>query len=110
MTLVPEMAEYVVGEIVGLFSGSSLLETIKRAGVLGSIGMLCEQAQAPLPICAAEHLPDPIYVVACLAHAFEHDVRRSFEEGVSGQISKPVVTAELEELLERPFFSQIKDL
>ena len=42
-------------------------------------------------------------IVACSAHAFESDVIRSSDEGLDGHLSKPVVAAELAELLDRLF-------
>ena len=37
-----------------------------------------------------------VRIVACSAHAFETDAKRSLAEGMDAHISKPVVSAELE--------------
>lgn len=170
-------ADFVVGEVVELFSRSSLLDVLKRSGMLDSIGRLRQQAAVPGALkrsidhldhlkvlvvddnsinrrvlerllrnigithvvtagdateafdrIASEKLdlvmmdiqmPDidgysaakiirqkgytSLKIVACSAHAFESDVLRSSMEGLDGHVSKPVVAAELEELLRRLF-------
>lgn len=42
-------------------------------------------------------------IVACSAHAFETDVSRSSAEGLDGHLSKPVVLAELQSVIDRLF-------
>lgn len=170
-------ADFVVGEVVELFSRSSLLDVLKRSGMLDSIGRLRPQAAAPaaskrsidhlnrLKVLVVDdnsinrrvlerllrnigisdvvtagdaveafdriasdkpdlvmmdiQMPDidgysaakiirqkgytNLKIVACSAHAFESDVLRSSMEGLDGHVSKPVVAAELEDLLRRLF-------
>ena len=44
-----------------------------------------------------------VKIIACSAHAFEADVKRSHEEGMDGHISKPVVAAELADVIKALF-------
>lgn len=171
----PEAGAYVVGEVVEQFSRSSLLDALKRSGLLDSVGKLRQQADGvggrdhdnahvrPLRVLVVDdnsinrrvlerllrnlgvtevetaadaidaldkiaggrldlvlmdiQMPDidgysaariirqkgfvDLKIVACSAHAFESDVLRSSDEGLDGHLSKPVVAAELAELLDR---------
>jgi|GEM_PF-4305138 len=47
-----------------------------------------------------------VRIVACSAHAFETDAKRSLAEGMDGHISKPVVSAELERTV-RSLFTKL---
>lgn len=54
-----EKSEFVVGEVIGLFSRSSLLDVLKRSGVLGEFGKLRKQSDTPAGRAnAAGHLGD----------------------------------------------------
>lgn len=44
-------------------------------------------------------------ILACSAHAFETDIKRSLDEGMDGHISKPVEVGELMDLLRRVVLS-----
>ena len=46
-----------------------------------------------------------VRIIACSAHAFESDVKRSLEEGMDAHISKPVVASELVAVLKSIFVS-----
>ena len=172
----PEKADYIVDEVVGIFSRSSLMEALQRSAPLGLNGnpqrdrepdairpsipelgrlralvvddnainrrvlsrLLANMGLSRIECAtgAAEaiemldqssfdlvlmdiQMPDVdgymatrlirakgfshVKIIACSAHAFEADVKRSHEEGMDGHISKPVVAAELADVIKALF-------